>query len=282
MLQKLEEIGELDNTLVIVTADNGMPFPRIKGQVYEYSNHLPLAIMWPDGIKNPGRVVDDFVNFIDFTPTYLELAGLSVEEAGMQPVTGKSLTDIFYSEEEGDVVPDRDFVLVGKERHDVGRPDDAGYPVRGIITDGYLYLRNFKPDRWPAGNPETGYLNTDGSPTKTYVLDTRRKKGVIEFWQLNFGKRPAEELYNIDEDPYCMNNLAEVENFDDIKAKLNDKLTKKLTEQNDPRILGNGDVFDNYEYSGAVQNYYNRYMSGEDVPAGWVNKSDYDVYLQEE
>ena len=276
MLQKLEEIGELDNTLVIVTADNGMPFPRIKGQVYEYSNHLPLAIMWPNGIKNPGRVVTDFVNFIDFTPTYLELSGLSVEEAGMQPVTGKSLTDIFYSEEEGDIVPDRDFVLVGKERHDVGRPDDVGYPVRGIITNGYLYLRNFKTERWPAGNPETGYLNTDGSPTKTYVLDTRRKKGVMEFWQSNFGKRPGEELYNIETDPYCMNNLADVENFADIKSKLDDELTKKLEEQNDPRILGNGDVFDNYEYSGGVHNFYNRYVSGEDVPANWVNESDFE------
>lgn len=276
MLKKLEEIGELENTLVIVTADNGMPFPRIKGQVYEYSNHLPLAIMWPNGIKNPGRVVNDFVNFIDFTPTYLELAGLSVEEAGMQSVTGSSLTDIFYSEKESDVVPDRDFVLVGKERHDVGRPDDVGYPVRGIITEGYLYLRNFKPDRWPAGNPETGYLNTDGSPTKTYVLDTRRKKGVMEFWQLNFGKRLGEELYNIETDPYCMNNLVEVESFADIKSKLENELIKKLKEQNDPRILGNGDVFDNYEYSGEVRNFYNRYLSGEDVSAGWVNESDFE------
>ena len=80
MLEKLEAIGELENTLVVVTADNGMPFPRIKGQVYEYSNHLPLAIMWPDGIKNPGRVVEDFVNFIDFTPTYLELAGINAKK----------------------------------------------------------------------------------------------------------------------------------------------------------------------------------------------------------
>ena len=55
MLDMLEEMGELDNTLVIATADNGMPFPRVKGQVYEYSNHLPLAIMWKVGIKNPGR-----------------------------------------------------------------------------------------------------------------------------------------------------------------------------------------------------------------------------------
>ena len=74
MLTLLEEQGELENTVVIVTSDNGMPFPRIKGQVYEYSNHLPLAIMWKDGIRNPGRSVDDFVNFIDFAPTFLELA----------------------------------------------------------------------------------------------------------------------------------------------------------------------------------------------------------------
>ncbi len=279
MLQKLEEKGELENTIVIVTADNGMPFPRIKGQVYEYSNHLPLAIMWPKGIKNPGRVVNDFVNFIDFTPTYLEVAGLTAEETGMQPVTGRSLTDIFNSEESGRVVSERDFVLVGKERHDVGRPDDQGYPVRGIITDGFLYLRNFKTDRWPAGNPETGYLNTDGSPTKTYVLDTRRKKGIMEFWQLNFGKRTGEELYNIDKDPYCMINLAEDEKYDELKAQMKKEMIQKLTQQADPRMLGNGDIFDNYEYSGEVRDYYNRYMSGEKVPAGWVNESDYDSDL---
>ena len=117
MLNILEERGELENTIVVVTADNGMPFPRIKGQVYEYSNHLPLAIMWPKGIKNPGRKVDDFVNFIDFVPTYLEAAGLNPSEIGMQPVTGKSLMNIFNSGKAGIVEPERDFVLVGKERH---------------------------------------------------------------------------------------------------------------------------------------------------------------------
>jgi arylsulfatase A-like enzyme len=281
MLEKLEELGELENTLVIVTADNGMPFPRIKGQVYEYSNHMPLAVMWPDGIKNPGRVVNDFVNFVDFTPTYLELAGLIAEEAGMQPVSGKSLTDIFFSEKEGSVADDRDFVLVGKERHDVGRPDDQGYPVRGILKGDYLYLRNFKPERWPKGNPETGYLNCDGSPTKTYILDTRRKKGIMEYWQLNFGKREAEEMYNVVEDPFCINNLALDETYAELKNKLSAEMTQKLTEQSDPRILGNGDIFDNYPYQGAVQNYYNRYMAGEKVPAGWVNETDYDADLME-
>jgi len=281
MLQKLEETGELSNTIVIVTADNGMPFPRIKGQVYEYSNHLPLAVMWPDGIKNPGRVADDFISFIDFAPTLLELAGVDADEAGMQPVTGKSFTNILFSGQSGQVDPERNFVLVGKERHDVGRPDDQGYPVRGIVKDKYLYLRNFKPERWPKGNPETGYMNCDGSPTKTYILDTRRKKSITEYWQLNFGKRPSEELYNIKDDPFCMQNLISDSNFAAIKNELEEEMNKKLTEQNDPRITGNGDIFDQYEYQGAEANYYNRYMGGEDVPAGWIEKSDFDKDLTE-
>ncbi len=280
MLDKLEEIGELENTIVLVTADNGMPFPRVKGQVYEYSNHLPLAIMWHNGIKNPGRVVDDFVNFIDFAPTYFEVAGVNPEKAGMQPITGKSLTDIFYSKKAGIVNPGRNFVLVGKERHDVGRPNDEGYPVRGIFTGGFLYLHNFKPDRWPLGNPETGYLNCDGSPTKTYILDTRRIKGTMEYWQLNFGKRVEEELYNIREDPFCMDNLAGDKNYSEIKTRLKTEMKEKLTQQNDPRIIGDGDIFDRYEYYGAVQNYYNRYMAGENIPAGWVDKTDYDLDLK--
>ena len=281
MLQMLEDAGELENTIVIVTSDNGMPFPRIKGQVYEYSNHLPLAIMWPDGIKKPGRVIDDLVSFIDFAPTFLELSGLTVEKSGMQPVTGRSLTEYFHTEEEGKEVKERSYVLVGKERHDVGRPDDQGYPVRGIVSRGFLYLRNFEPDRWPKGNPETGYLNCDGSPTKTYILDTRRKKGEWRYWQQNFGKRPAEELYLIEQDPFCMTNLIDEPIFAGLKMILEQEMIEKLIEQGDPRVMGEGEIFDNYPYHGAVQNYYNRYIAGEDVPAGWVNKTDYDSDLME-
>jgi N-sulfoglucosamine sulfohydrolase len=281
MLQILEKKGELENTIVIVTADNGMPFPRIKGQVYEYSNHLPLAIMWPEGIKNPGRVVNDFVNFIDLAPTFLELAGLSAERAGMQPVTGTSLTDIFFSDKEGQVNPLRDYALVGKERHDVGRPDDQGYPVRGIFKDNFLYLRNYEPARWPKGNPETGYLNCDGSPTKTYILDTRRKKGIMEYWQLNFGKRVPEELYDVKTDPFCMNNLAENAGYIQLNNRLEAEMIEKLTSQEDPRMKGLGNIFDQYPYIGEVSNFYNRYTAGEEIATGWVNQSDFDSYLKE-
>lgn len=282
VLDELETKGELDNTIVVVTADNGMPFPRIKGQVYEYSNHLPLAIRWPKGIANPGRTVDDIVSFADFAPTFIETSGIDVQNIDMQPFIGNSLNEIFKSKKSGTINPDRDHILVGKERHDVGRPNDEGYPVRGIVKGGYLYLKNFKTDRWPVGNPEAGYLNTDGSPVKTVLLNARRHRDEHEQWQLNFGKRPSEELYNIVEDPFCMNNLADEAEHTDRKEAMLGTMTEQLMLQRDPRILGNGDVFDNYEYSGKVRNFYNRRQAGEDIPTSWVNATDFESTPLEE
>lgn len=278
MLQKLEEMGELENTLVIVTSDNGMPFPRVKGQAYEYSVHLPLAIMWPDGIKNPGRVVDDIVSFIDFAPTFLELAEVDQEESGMFPITGKSLTDIFYSKKEGTVNPERDYALVGKERHDIGRPNDWGYPIRGMVKDGYIYLHNFKTDRWPSGNPETGYLNCDGGATKTQILNLFRSGENRSYWDLCFGKRPQEELYDLRNDPENIINLAANPDFAELKQQMKNELFTKLKEEGDPRMFGNGDVFDNYVYGDERgRNFYERFMAGDStVNWGWVNPGDFE------
>ncbi|MBD3266949.1 sulfatase-like hydrolase/transferase [bacterium] len=279
MLNLLEEQGELNNTLVVVTADNGMPFPRIKGQEYELSNHLPLAIMWADGIRHPGRRVTDFVNFIDFAPTFMEIAGLDGESRGMQPIEGRSLTDIFYSPKSGVVNPERDHVLIGKERHDVGRPDDAGYPIRGIVKGDYLYLKNFEPSRWPAGNPETGYLNTDGSPTKTQILEMRTVPQTQQYWEWSFDKRMGEELYNITTDPDCMNNLAYQDKYEALKKRLHQQMVAELKEQGDPRLLGEGHIFDEYIYADKnTRDFYNRYMSGEKIKAGWVNPTDFETW----
>ena len=275
MLAALEEIGELDNTLVIVTADNGMPFPRIKGQEYEYSNHLPMAAMWNNGIKNPGRTVDDFVNFIDLAPTFLELAEVKPEAGGMQPMQGMSLTDIFSSTKSGTVNPSRDHVLIGKERHDIGRPHDWGYPIRGIAKGGFLYLKNFEPSRWPSGNPETGYLNCDGSPTKTECLEARTQPGKRKYWEWSFGKRVDEELYRIDSDPECMTNLASDPKYKDLQDELKAQLVRELREQGDPRMFGRGRIFDEYKYAFEDQRgFYEKFMGGQKLKAGWINPSD--------
>ena len=277
MIDFLEEVGELDNTLIIVTADNGMPFPRCKGIEYEYSNHMPLAIMWPEGIKKPGRKVADYISFIDFAPTFLELAG--VKDPKMQPIQGKSLLPVFQSSKEGRIIPERDYILLGQERHDVGRPNDVGFPVRSIIMDDMLLIHNFEPDRWPMCNPETGYLNTDGSPTKTEILEMRRRGESVNYWDLCFGKKPQEELYNIKNDPECMNNLALDPMHETQMTKMRNKLFAELKAQGDPRMFGNGHLFDEYLYAHEAQrDFYNRYMKGEikEFVTRWVNESDYE------
>ncbi len=278
ILDELEKRGELNNTVVVVTSDNGMPFPRIKGQEYELSNHMPLAMMWLDGIKYSNRVVDDFVSFIDFTPTFLELAGITPKKSGMKFIQGKSLMNLLYSSESGILDKTRDHVLIGKERHDVGRPHNWGYPIRGIVKGDYLYLHNFEPSRWPAGNPETGYLNCDGSPTKTVILNQKDYSPQSNRnWKKSFGKRPKDELYNISQDPECITNLAEDPKYEQKINSLKEQLFAELKEQKDPRMFGNGAVFDSYKYGNPKGiDFYERYMNQEKLEAGWVNPTDFE------
>src|SRR5690606_38815157 len=161
--------------------------------------------------------------------------------------------------------------------HDVGRPHDWGYPIRGIVKDGYLYLRNFEPARWPVGNPETGYLNTDGAPTKTFILNQRRYHGAQALWELNFGMRPEEELYELAVDSDCVNNLAGSAQYAKLKADLYATLEKELQQEGDPRIAGHGEVFDRYIYSQkGSRNFYERFMAGEELKANWVEESDFE------
>jgi N-sulfoglucosamine sulfohydrolase len=280
MIESLEKRGLLENTIIVATSDHGMPFPRVKAQSYMNSNNVPMAIMWPKEIKNPGRTVDDMVSFIDFASTFLELAGIPYEKSGMKSSPGKSLTDIFYSTKDGEVNPKRDYVLVGKERHDYSRPNNQGFPIRGIATKDFLYLYNYDISLWPAGNPELGYLDIDGGPTKTEVLRLFRSGENDFYWNLSMGKRDShEELYHIAVDKECMYNLADDPAYAEIRKDLKSRMEAMLKEQEDPRMFGNGDIFNSYGYSEERGwNFYERFMAGEFTPddTDWVNPTDYE------
>ena len=275
MLGELERRGLLNNTLVIVTSDHGMPFPRVKGYAYHDSNHVPLAVRWPAGIPTSGRVIDDFVDFTDIAATILDVAGIAESDSGMMPITGNSWRPILESDKAGQVIAARDHVLVGKERTDVGRPHDWGYPIRGLVTHEFLYLRNYEPSRWPAGNPETGYLDTDGSPTKSLILALGRQDRSNRFWQLNFGLRPSEELYDLTADPDCVQNLASEPGYASRAGEMRERMEAKLKSQDDPRMFGRGRLFDQYRPT-AGEGFYERFMRGERPKAGWVSESDFE------
>lgn len=239
MIQLLEKIGELDNTLILVTADNGRAFPRVKGQMYEHDFHLPMVAQWSASGSKAGRKIKDIINFVDIAPTFLEAARAPICEE----MTGRSFLDVFRTDMDGQLNDRRNVAYFGREKHDPGREKDLGYPVRCIRDQRYLYVRNFAPERWPAGNPETYFANCDYSPTKRKIMEME-EQGNSYYYDLAFGKRPAEELYDVIEDDACMCNLAEYPEYKEIKDKLWQQLQDFLTETKDPRYLGNPDYFD--------------------------------------
>ncbi len=244
-LDLLEQHGLLEQTLVIATSDHGMPFPRVKGQIYDDGFHIPFAARWGARIS-PGRTVTDFITFPDLAPTLCELAGV----AAHPQMTGASFARQLLDEKSGRLDAGRNHTLLGKERHDIGRTDgeqlSVGYPARAIRTDQFLYVRNFKPDRHPAGDPQYGLLNCDASPTKSYLTGLSQSHPDYRFYELSFGKRSEEELYDMQLDPDCVQNLAYDRKLLGVKTELWHQLRAELTAQGDPRILGQGDIFDDY------------------------------------
>jgi hypothetical protein len=165
----------------------------------------------------------------------------------------------------------RDSVIIGRERNDVGRPHDEGYPTRGIVKGGWMYLHNFEPSRWPACNPISGYLDCDGSPTKTEILKLR----PAALWMLSFGMRPADELYNLESDPDCLINLSESSDNRARKDALREELFAALKKQEDPRVLGRGAEIDAYPHANkGSRGYYEKVKEGKRPPANWINPSD--------
>lgn len=264
MLDELDRRGELDNTLVVVTSDNGMPFPRVKGNMYDYDFRLPMAVMWratsasaPGSRSGTGVALTDMISFTDIAPTFLEAAGLQTRPE----MSGRSFLGLLGAQESGRFDPTRDRAFMGRERHDVGREGDVGYPVRCIRTDDYLYVRNLRPDLWPAGNPETGFTGCDSSPTKSLILELH-DAGEERYFELAFAKRPLEELYDVKNDAECMENLAPRPEHASTCRELWSELRGYLRGQGDPRMLGTGDRFDAYEYVGNPPHSWKAYAEG--------------------
>lgn len=251
-LELLAQTGELDNTIIVMTGDNGMPFPRSKSNLYDAGTHVPLVVCWRTEAPG-GRAVTDFVSLADLAPTFLEAAGLPIPEE----MTGRSILNLLRRHGNGRLDPSRDHVLTGKERHVPAQEagNTGGYPCRAIRTDRYLYIRNFKPERWPAGvrtNAERGgpFADCDGSPTKSWLIEHEQDPGVKRLFDLAFGLRPAEELYDLKWDPDQLVNVAGRPGYAAAKRALADRLLHELQATGDPRAFGRGDWFDHYPYYG--------------------------------
>ena len=257
-LAALQKTGELDNTLIVMTGDNGWPFPRAKATCYDTGTHQPLAVRWGARVKG-GRSVDDFVSLADLAPTFLEAAGLTPPPA----MTARSFLNVLLSEKSGQVDPARDHLLTGMERHVTrGREDGGqlgvGYPMRTLVTKDFHYLRNFRPNRWPAGDPPAGarpgfeeiarntyagFADVDAGPSKAWLLTHADDPA----FQRAFGRRPARELYDLRTDPFELKNVAEDPAYTTTVKDLDARIMAELKATSDPRATGGGAEFDTYE-----------------------------------
>jgi len=248
LLKALEAAGRAANTVVVMTGDNGYPFPRGKGNLYDAGSRVPLAVRWPAKVK-AGQRIDDFVSLTDVAPTFLEAAGVKPPLS----MTGRTLFD----------PAGRDRIFLERERHTNSRKGNLSYPMRAVRTRDHLYLRNLRPDRWPQGDPDKWeipdnphpqvdvgiFADCDQGPTKELVLADRASR----FFRLTFDKRPAEELYDLARDPHQIENLAGRPDHAEAQKRLRADLDRWMAESADPRARNDDDRWDRYPYIGGAK-----------------------------
>lgn len=262
LLKCLEEIGEAQNTVIVISGDHGMPgVTSGKCNLYDMGVSVPLIIKMP-GSKT-GRIIDDFVSLPDLAPTFMEIGGVKPPEK----LYGKSLLPLLKSDQSGIIDSTRNWVITGRERHLAKANEGLPYPMRSLRTPDYVYIRNFEPDRWPMGSPgavtpeftpdsgelenntKIAFADMDASPTKAWLVKNRLNPKWRWFYDLAFGKRPAEELYDVRNDPDMIKNLAGNKEFAAIKKKLSDQMMKELVHAKDPRVVENPPRFEMPPYT---------------------------------
>lgn len=266
LLGELERRGLRDDTLVVVSGDHGPPgFLHGKCNLYRFGTNVPLTLAGP-GVKG-GRVVDDFVSLTDLAPTFLEAAGVGIPEV----MTGRSLWPVLSSEKEGQVDPARKRVFTGRERHvENARADFSPYPQRALRTARHVLIVNFRPDRYPMGDPygldgsadppaevlanETRVTlpDEDAGPTKAWVVGARNTEAWGPHYDAAYGKRPRLELYDLEKDPDETTNVADDPAYAEIRERMEGELMDELARTGDPRLVEEGSFFETPPMAGPL------------------------------
>lgn len=250
LVKRLQEIGEMERTLIVISGDHGMPgVPSGKCNLYDHGVSVAMIVRTPGGTG--GRVVDDLVRLPDLAPTFMEVGGVKPPD----DLYGKSLLPLLKSEKSGQIDPERTWVITGRERHvATAREGNLPYPMRALHKKDFVYIKNFKADRWPLGvpgavtetsepsqeelerNTHVAFADMDASPTKAWMVLHRNDSQWKWLYDFAFGKRPAEELYDLSKDPDMVINIAKEEGYAKKKAEMEAELMQRLKAAHDPRL----------------------------------------------
>lgn len=230
VMAALDSGGQAENTFVMFLSDHGMPLPFAKTQLYHHSTHTPLLVRWP-GITTAGTVDDQhMVAAIDFVPTLLEV----MDHAHPNPATlqGRSFASLL----KGETQNDRDHVIVqynensGRKRH----------PMRGIHTPRYLYLYN----AWSDGENKFATATTGTNTYRDMLRLAKTDKAIKQRLNL-FDHRVPQELYDVEADPDCLQNLIASPSSQHVLNRLRKQLADRLAEIEDPMAPLIGDPNNN-------------------------------------
>lgn len=266
LIEELKKMGEYKNTIIVVSGDHGPAgFPHGKCNLYDFGTRVSLAITGP-GVRG-GRVVDDFVCLPDLAPTFLDAGKVEVPKG----MSARSLWKVLKSDKVGVVDKSRDAVITGRERHvHTARPGYLPYPQRAIRTKNFQFVINFRPDRWPLGDPYrldgkdepthqeleqrtfVTLADEDAGPTKAWIVSNRKDPKVKPFFDNAYGKRPREQLFDMKKDPDQMKNVVSDPAYAETVKKLRTRLMNYLRETNDPRLVENGKFFETPPMAGPV------------------------------
>ncbi|WP_049927587.1 sulfatase family protein [Halopiger goleimassiliensis] len=227
----LAAVDRADDTLVVFTTEHGLAMPRAKGTCFDPGIEAALVLAHPTAVEG-GRVVDDLVSNVDVFATLLDVADAPIPdvETGGKPIAGQSVAPLLLEGRDADGYEPRDRLFAGMTWH------DRYNPIRAIRTERWKYVRNF----WPL--PEV-YLTTD-----IYCSDAGRE--VREDF---YGKqRPYEELFDLENDPLEVDNLAvaarnadasmetapDDPDLEAVRDRLREELLAWMRETDDPLLEG--------------------------------------------
>lgn len=198
VVKELDRQQILDNTMIVVMADNGMPFPRAKTRVYDSGMKTPLIISWPNGIKVNDIACHALVSVVDLAPTFIAMAGLPMHEY----FQGRSILDLLQNPEN----TFRKYIFAEHNWHDYEAHE------RMVRSQDFMFIVNARPN-FPNGGP----ADSKRSPSQ-YALNHAKERGQLTFAQAdNFiAPRPREELFEVSKDPDQFLNLASTSDYQEV------------------------------------------------------------------
>ncbi|MDA3875183.1 MAG: sulfatase-like hydrolase/transferase, partial [Kiritimatiellae bacterium] len=212
-LKWLEDQGLRENTIVIFLSDHGRGLPREKRWCYDAGLHLPLIIRWP-GQLEAGTVREELIAWVDIAPTILSLAGVSIPET----YQGRC----FLGEDRS---PPREYIYAGRDRM-----DEVFDRVRVVRDSQWHYIRNFAPNL-----PWAQYQQYMEQQEVMGVMREQARKGELKGTQTAFfvTPKPEEELFDVEQDPECLHNLANDPKLAGVKMRMRGRLKAHLQEVGD-------------------------------------------------